>query len=206
MKKNISSKKQKVKAISTTPREIWKPIPGFKYYEASNLGRIRMLTHFERARNRWGKFIRIRQGKILRQSKRSKNRGYLQCSIKNHPRAVHRMVALAFHGVPLKGYVINHKNGNKFDNRPKNLEWVTWSQNEKHSYEVLGKQPWNKGIHYDTTKAVAVRRKIYLEKCINTLKDYKILDITQRELAEKYGLSRRQICERLKIAREALNG
>lgn len=42
-----------------------------------------------------------------------------------------------------KNYV-NHKNGNRRDNRKYNLEWITQSDNLKHSYRVLGRQPWNK--------------------------------------------------------------
>lgn len=35
---------------------------------------------------------------------------------------------------------VNHKNGNKQDSSLANLEWVTRSQNELHSYRVLGKK------------------------------------------------------------------
>jgi len=53
---------------------------------------------------------------------------------------VHRLVAAAF--VPnLTGAPhINHRNGNKQDNRADNLEWVTRSQNMKHATQVLGRR------------------------------------------------------------------
>lgn len=39
---------------------------------------------------------------------------------------------------------INNIDGDKKNNRISNLEWVTASENEIHSYEILGKQVWNK--------------------------------------------------------------
>ena len=50
--------------------------------------------------------------------------------------AIHRIVCEAFHGpMPCSGMQVNHKNGNKLDNRPSNLEWMTQSQNIHHSWE-----------------------------------------------------------------------
>jgi hypothetical protein len=50
---------------------------------------------------------------------------------------VHRLVGLAFLGSPPRGYPqINHKNGDKQDNRPANLEWSNASENGKHAYAM----------------------------------------------------------------------
>lgn len=56
---------------------------------------------------------------------------------KTHNRYVHRIVAEAFIG-PSNGREINHKNGEKTDNRVENLEWVTRSQNNQHKHYELG--------------------------------------------------------------------
>lgn len=56
----------------------------------------------------------------------------------------HRIIGSLFIDNALNKPFINHINGNKKDNRISNLEWVTSSENEIHSYEVLGKQAWNK--------------------------------------------------------------
>ena len=206
--------------------EIWKPIPGFKHYEASSLGRVRIIAHKEKARNRWGEMERQRNGKILNQAYRGE---YLACSVKNRPRSVHRLVAKAFHGLPPEGHIVNHKNGIKEDNRPENLEWVTYTENVHHALYVLGKKegprkpmamrsarsitdydrannlppiPWNKGIAYPNVKGKATRKRNYLARCKALLEEYNSGDSTQTQLADKYGVSRRTISEQLRAARE----
>ena len=103
--------------------EIWKDIPNFEgLYQASNLGNIRSTYRYK---------------KILKQCK-SKN-GYLKVMLCAHSErkliSVHRLIAMTF----LKDYDIklqvNHKNGIKVDNRIKNLEMVTPSENIKHSFK-----------------------------------------------------------------------
>jgi hypothetical protein len=56
---------------------------------------------------------------------------------KSHNKYVHRLVAETFLGAS-NGREINHKNGNKTDNRVVNLEWVTRSQNNQHKHYELG--------------------------------------------------------------------
>jgi hypothetical protein len=38
---------------------------------------------------------------------------------------------------------VNHKDGNRKNNTPDNLEWMTPKQNIKHSFDTLGKVVWN---------------------------------------------------------------
>ena len=49
---------------------------------------------------------------------------------------VHRAVASAFVPNPEGREQVNHKNGNKLDNRAENLEWVDASGNSRHSYDT----------------------------------------------------------------------
>ena len=107
--------------------EIWKEIKGFNDYAVSTLGRVRRLT---KGRSTW-------PGRIL---KPARNRGgYLRVSLrgggKHVTRHVHRLMASAFLW-PREGLEVNHKNGDKTDNRLANLELVTRSENILHSYRT----------------------------------------------------------------------
>lgn len=49
---------------------------------------------------------------------------------------VHRLVLSTFAPIDnMELYDVNHKNGDKLDNRLENLEWCTRSENVKHSYK-----------------------------------------------------------------------
>lgn len=108
--------------------EIWKQIPGFSRYEASNLGNIR--THDWKGS---GKTV------VLRPAKSKK--GYLATVLINDEGnkkniTVHRMVAFAFLGLPSNmSLTVNHKNHIKDDNRPENLEYMTALENAKEAQD-----------------------------------------------------------------------
>lgn len=58
---------------------------------------------------------------------------------KTYTEWVHRLVAITFienkEGKP----EVNHKDGNRKNNTVENLEWVTRSENQKHSFTHLGR-------------------------------------------------------------------
>jgi len=83
------------------------------------------------------------------------NRGYYSVSINKKTKMVHRLVAEAFcenHEPESKIYV-NHKDGNKLNNKASNLEWVTCAENLEHARITgLHKQAKGHKIKYKSEK------------------------------------------------------
>ena len=91
-------------------------------------------------------YLITKQGKIWSKWKKDwksifiSNCGYkrihLLCKGKGKNFSVHRLVAETYLLNLNKYPVVNHKNGNKLDNRVQNLEWTTRSENEKHAFFI----------------------------------------------------------------------
>ena len=105
--------------------ETWKPVPGWRWYEASDQGRVRSLSHDSRV------------GRVLRPHRMP--RGHLQIVLSDRANGqmkvslvVHRLVALAFYGIPTVGCdEVRHLNGVPDDNRLANIEWSTRRRNSQ---------------------------------------------------------------------------
>jgi len=120
--------------------EIWKDIPEYEgYYQASTFGRIKRLSGYVKC---LGNTHKSHMERILMQS--YNKTGYLSISLSMlgiaKSRRVNRLIAITFIINPENKPAVNHVNGIKTDNRVSELEWVTNSENELHSFRVLGKK------------------------------------------------------------------
>lgn len=61
---------------------------------------------------------------------------------------IHRLVAAAFVPNPQRKPFVNHKNGNKLDNRAVNFEWTTHAENIQHAYDtgLINKRRLSKAV------------------------------------------------------------
>lgn len=180
--------------------EIWKDIPNHPNHQASNKGRVRTKGHFESMLFKGGKpGQRYRNDKI---HSPHINRGYVYVCVDNRSYGVHHLVNLAFHGIPPKEkFHTNHISGIKTDNSPENLEWVTPSENELHSHRVLGKRSWNLGKPFPNVLAKINRVKNHHVKCLEVLKMRTELNLSAIQIADKLGISSRQVHLRIKTAK-----
>lgn len=80
----------------------------------------------------------IRTGRILKQC--DNNKGYRTVNLYNNGMkttiGVHRLVAEQYINGGDSELTVNHRDGNKHNNRPDNLEWATYSENELHAHRM----------------------------------------------------------------------
>ena len=109
--------------------EAWKPVLGYEdLYSVSDCGRVR-----RDAPRPCGRLLIPGGPRKLSQNRN----GYLQVELWRNSagikKYVHRLVAEAFLGAPEVNQEVNHKNGDKHDNRARNLEWVAGAENKLHA-------------------------------------------------------------------------
>jgi hypothetical protein len=96
--------------------------------------------------------------------------------------SAHRIIYRKFVGALDSELLINHKDGNKQNNRPDNLELITHGENIAHSYRVLGNPP------------VLGRKKIDYS-IASTIRALSAKGVAHKNLALRFDLSRGTISD-----------
>lgn len=163
--------------------EIWKDIEGFEgLYQVSNFGRVKSL---KREIVRKDQVITLKE-KILKFSIRKG--GYLMTRLYN---GTGKQFSFYIHVLVARSFVVNSKNKpevNHIDNDPSNnhssnLEWVTHSENIKHSFKYGNSN--NKGENHPSVKLTD-----------EEVKQLRRLDKTMsyKKLGELFGVSGSYAC------------
>lgn len=144
--------------------EIWKDIPQYEgIYQASNYGNIRTVEGKTTFTNKHG--IRYWKSRVLKGRGNNRVTGKRVSLWKNGKKKeflVARLVAITFLGDPPKNYTVNHKDGNRLNNRLDNLEWLSLEDNIRHGFKT--------GLYYRLQKSIAVKMRDKLIK-FNSLAD-----------------------------------
>lgn len=158
--------------------EIWAWVSGYEgLYQISNFGRIKSFP-----RNGTGKEIKILRPGLTKD-------GYLRIYLykNNTPRRfnIHRLVAETFISNSENKPHVNHKDGNKFNNCVKNLEWSTVAENNQHAYDAgLKKAVGNSADSKLTSEQIYWIREHYIPRN----KEY-----GERALAKKFNVTQSTI-------------
>lgn len=156
-------------------KEEWKDINGYEgLYQVSNMGNVRAVFY---------KTVPYREKAIFKNQK-----GYCRVNLvrnkKTKAMAVHRLVAIHFIKKPDHLNEVNHKNGNKDDNRHTNLEWSNRSMNVSHM--------WGTGL----------RKKVIGEKNHKSkLKEKEVIEIIE---GYSDGFSASDIAKYYKVSRSTI--
>ena len=157
--------------------EQWRDIPGYEsQYQVSDQGRVRTLKRTLRSAS-----VEALENSVMKFGYENHG-GRRQVTLCKHGKIkrflVHRLVLLAFTGpAPEDKPVARHLNGDYLDNRPENLAWGTMQENAndaaRHGTRAKGEQLKQSALTETQVREIRAARGL----------------ISQKELAQKYGIS-----------------
>ena len=161
--------------------EIWKDIEGYEgLYQVSNMGRVKSLARTRNMNLHDHRSVAPVPERIL---KFGQSLGYQAVTLAkdgvNRTFRVHKLVALAFIQNPDRKPEINHKDGNKHNNKAENLEWVTAKENQRHAIST--------GLRNDMRRRKVINQYSRDGVLLNVWYGY-------AEIEKSLGLPRQTIC------------
>ena len=134
--------------------------------------------------NKDGTVVNTKNERVIKGS--LTNVGYVRITFFGERISLHRLIATKYLPVIDGKKYINHKNGDKLDNRVENLEWCTMSENVKHAFDTgLKNASINPSKGEDNNNS-----KLTDELVVDILKNS---NLTYSEIANKYGVSKSTI-------------
>lgn len=124
--------------------EEWRDVVGYEgLYQVSNLGRVKSLARTVMRKN--GAPLPVRE-RIMQPCLNAS--GYYVVYVGYKKTEIHRLVAPAFLGIRPRGFVTDHIDRNKLNNKIENLRYIDRSENKRNSNSYEGKISRYFGVSY----------------------------------------------------------
>ena len=177
---NTDNFKREVVIYQNVEDEEWRKIESHNGFLVSSLGRVKRDAFID-------SLGRPSQERVVSVVNNKKRGGYEYVHLEDKCKSLARLVAETFIPNPENKKEVNHINGNKYDNRVVNLEWVTPQENKDHA--------WKTGL-------CNAKHRMQKIRCIET---NEIFDSIV-ECSRKMGIDKRSIFRQLKGEKEKVKG
>lgn len=177
---NTDNFKREVVIYQNVENEEWRKIESHNGFWVSSLGRVKRDAFIDSL----GRPYQERVVSVVNNKKRG---GYEYVHLEDKCKSLARLVAETFIPNPENKKEVNHINGNKYDNRVVNLEWVTPQENKDHAWK---------------TELCNAKHRMQKIRCIET---NEIFDSIV-ECSRKMGIDKRGIFRQLKGEKEKVKG
>ena len=133
-----------------------------------------------------GRILSLLTGKMI--SKRINTKGYYAVNLCINGQcktyALHRLVAISFLDNPRNLPQVNHKDGNKLNNKLENLEWVTAKENVVHAIKT--------GL-VNTARGKRTKNGRFEKEDIDKIRDLHCKGLSFQKIANRYNVSKSAI-------------